>query len=227
VSLDDNIVPKRDASAQIAAIGFVGDVVIDLNPGQAAEPLPKSQVIVGGMAAGLTDRAEQLSHRADSVLMGLQTIVNLRTADELLQTLVALQGTLKASQRMMDLFANQRQGPTAELTKTMQAFQKLSARFDSVLANPALARLLNSSDTLMRDLSAMSKHFAATGAQLDTTLQAFNRGQGTLGKLATDTALYNNLRDVTKSFNELLDDIKKHPGKLSPSIKACIVPFAC
>ena len=103
----------------------------------------------------------------------------------------------------------------------MQSLQKLSTRFDSTLANPALARLLNSADSLMRDLSAMSKHFAATGARLDTTLQAFNRGQGTLGKLATDSTLFVEMRHFMESASQFMDDLRKHPGKISPTIKLC------
>lgn len=221
VSLAKNIVPRTDAAAQVVAVGFVGDAAVDFFPGQAAEPLPKDRTILGTQAQGLTDRAAQLGYRADTLLIGLLAIANQRTADQLHQTLVALQGTLKASQRMMDLYANPRQGPTAELTKTMESLQKLSARLDTTLANPAFNRLLNHSDTLTRDLSAMAKQFAATGAQLDSTLKAINSGQGTFGKFARDTTLFYEMKNFMQSATRFMDDLQKHPGKISPTIKFC------
>lgn len=221
VSLDKGIVPKVDAKAQVVAIGFVGDAVINLDPGQASEPLPKNRTIVGSQATGLTDRAEQLSHRADSVLIGLQTIVNQRTADDLHNTLQALQGTLKIAQRTMDLYGNPKQGPTAALTDAITTFKQLGSRLDSTFANPALTRALNRSDTLAQHLAAMTAQFTSTGARLDSTLAALNRGQGTLGKFATDSSLFYDLRNFTQSANRFMEDLRKHPGKISPTIKFC------
>jgi hypothetical protein len=41
-----------------------------------------------------------------------------------------------------------------------------------------------------------------------------NRGEGTLGKLMTDTSMYHQLTDLSRSLKEFLDDLKKHPGKI-------------
>ena len=95
------------------------------------------------------------------------------------------------------------------------AFRQLSARLDSTLANPALGRTLARADTLTANLAAMT-------AQLTGDLDAWrpiNRGQGTLGKFATDSGLYNDIRDVSKSMKELLDELKKHPGKVPVTVK--------
>ena len=40
-----------------------------------------------------------------------------------------------------------------------------------------------------------------------------------VGKFATDSGLYYDLRDVSKSLKELLDEIKKHPGKVGVTVK--------
>jgi len=56
-------------------------------------------------------------------------------------------------------------------------------------------------------------------ARFDSTLAAINRGQGTLGKFATDSGLYYDIRDLSKSMKELLDELKKHPGKVPVTIK--------
>lgn len=211
-SLPPKIRPRLDAAAKIVSVTLVGDYAVDFDPGRAGEVLPPGKVILGTQDLGLSGRAMELSDRADSILIGAQAIVNKETAEQLRSTLTALEGTLKAAQRTMQIYGDSTRGPTAELTRTMASFRQTTARLDSTLANPGLARALTRSDTLTANLAAMT-------ARLDSTLAALNRGQGTLGKLATDSGLYYDLRDVSQSMKALLDELKKHPGKVGVTFK--------
>jgi phospholipid/cholesterol/gamma-HCH transport system substrate-binding protein len=219
VSLPEKITPKVDATAKVVPVGFVGDAVVEFDPGDGPAPLSKSKIIIGSQALGLADRAQVLSDRADSILLGAQAIVNQKTADQLRSTLTTLEATLKAAQRTMTIFADSNRGPTAELTKTLASFRQLSIRLDSALAHPALSRTLSRTDTLTSNLAAMTAQLRSTAERLDTLLAGVNRGQGTLGKLATDSGFYYDLRDLSHSMRELLDELKKHPGKVPVTIK--------
>ena len=219
VTLSKNVAPRVDASAQIVAVGFVGDAAIEFNPGKAPQRLTRDRVIIGTQAGGLSDLAQTLGDRADSVLLGAQQIVNKRTADELYATLSALQGTLKAAERTMQVYGNPDKGPTAQLTKTLGTLEQLSARLDSTLANPALARTLNRTDTLTGNLASMTAQLTSTGARLDTLLLNMNQGRGSLGKFTTDTGFYTDIRQLSQSMKELLDELKKHPGKVPVTVK--------
>jgi phospholipid/cholesterol/gamma-HCH transport system substrate-binding protein len=211
-SLPPKVRPRIDAGATIVSVTLVGDYAVDFDPGRAAEFLPPGKVILGAQDLGLTGRALQLSDRADSILIGAQAIVNKETAAQLRSTLTALEGTLRATERTMRVFSDTSRGPAAELTKTMAAFRKLGSRLDTTLANPALSRTLSRTDTLTGNLAGMT-------ARLDSTLAAINRGQGTLGKFATDSGLYYDIRELSQSMKELLDELKKHPGKVPVTIK--------
>jgi phospholipid/cholesterol/gamma-HCH transport system substrate-binding protein len=212
VSLPAKARPRVDAEAKIVSVTLVGDYAVDFDPGRAAEPLPEGKVILGSQDLGLSGRAMELSDRADSILIGAQAIVNKETAEQLRSTLTALEGTLKAAQRTMQIYGDSTRGPTAELTRTMASFRQLSERLDSTLGNPALTRTLSRTDTLTGNLAAMTARF-------DSTLAAINRGQGTLGKFATDSGLYYDMRDLSKSMKELLDELKKNPGKVGVTVK--------
>ena len=133
VSLPERITPRVDASAQVVAVGFVGDAAVQLNPGEAPEKLSRDRIIIGSQAAGFTDLAANLGDKADSVLVGAQAIVNKKTADELYATMTALQGTLKAAQRTMEVYGDGSKGPTAQLTKTLATLEKMTARLDNEL----------------------------------------------------------------------------------------------
>ena len=219
VTLPERIQPRVDATAQIVAIGFVGDAAIEFNPGDAPQALTRDRIIIGSQAEGLSDLAQTLGDRADSVLLGAQQIVNKRTADELYATLTALQGTLKAAERTMGVYGDPNKGPTAQLTRTMSSLEQLTTRLDSTLANPALSRTLDRADTLTANLASMTAQLTSTGARLDTLLLNLNQGRGTLGKFTTDTGFYTDLRQLSQSMKEVLDELKKHPGKIPVTVK--------
>jgi phospholipid/cholesterol/gamma-HCH transport system substrate-binding protein len=219
VSLPDKIQPRIDATASVVAVGFVGDAAIEFSPGTAPEPLPRGRVIIGTQKLGLTDRAAELSDRADSILLGAQTIVNQKTADELYETMNELQATLRATQRTMQILSDTRTGPTAELSKTMVTFRALGSRLDSTLANPALTRTLGRADTLTGNLAAMTAQLTTTSARLDSVLSGVNSGRGTIGKFATDTGFYTDIRELSQSMKRLLDELQKHPGKVPVTVK--------
>jgi phospholipid/cholesterol/gamma-HCH transport system substrate-binding protein len=218
-SLPPKIRPRIDATGQIVSVTLVGDYAVDFDPGQNPQTLPPGHVILGTQEVGLSDRAAVLADRADSVLLGAQMIVNQRTADQLQATLAALQGTLKATQHTMEVLGDSRRGPTAELTRTMASFRSLSERLDSTLANPALARTISRSDTLTANLAAMSAQFTRTGARLDSVLAGVNSGRGTIGKFATDSGFYTDIRELSQSMKRLLDELQKHPGKVPVTVK--------
>jgi phospholipid/cholesterol/gamma-HCH transport system substrate-binding protein len=219
VSLPPGIQPRLDASAVVLSANLVGDFVVDLDPGQAAQPLPPGQVIIGRTKTGLGDKAEVLGDRADSVLIGLQEFANKETAKQLRETMSALQATLVAAERTMRLYGDVNRGPSAELTRTMTAFRTLSNRLDTTLANPALQAALTRSDSLTRNLSQMTGQLAATTARLDTVLSNVNQGRGTIGKFATDSGLYYDLRDVSAGLKGLLAELQKNPGKIGVTVK--------
>ena len=172
----------------------------------------------GTQQVGFGDSAAGLSARADSVLRGVQQLVDTQMVRQLRLTTAAAQATLVAAQRTMELYGNPDRGPTAELTRTMVQFRQLGLRLDSTLATPGLQKALERSDSLTRSLNAMSAQFAVTGARFDSVLMKVQRGEGTLGKLATDSVLYHNIAHLTASLDSLITDLKQHPGKIQLTV---------
>jgi phospholipid/cholesterol/gamma-HCH transport system substrate-binding protein len=220
ISLDPRVKPKIDASAKIFTLSLAaGDAAVSFDPGKSAQPLPPGQIIMGRQEVGITDLAATLGARSDSLLMAMQQIITPELGQQFRTTLTALQGTLGAAQQTMRVYGDPNRGPTAELTRTMQQFRALGARLDSTLANPALARAISQSDTLARNLSAMTAQLTATGARMDTLLAGVAAGRGSLGKLASDTMLYNNITRATAQLDSVMAAIKRDPGKIGITVK--------
>lgn len=213
LSLSPQVEPKLDATAKLATVGLVADAVINFDPGRSSERLPEGRVIQGTVDQGIMELGSELGASAKEALGGINEIANRRLADN-------LNATLEAMQRLMAVYGNQRTGPAADLSATMVSLQRLSARLDTTLAQVELASTLRKSDTLLANLALTSTGFTATSARLDTLLQKINRGDGTMGKLVNDTLLYHDLRRVSVALEELVNEIKKNPGKITIQVKA-------
>ena len=219
ISLPKEIVAKTDALAYIRTVGLAGDAALVFVPGTSPTPLPEGQAVMGVEAPGFADMAGKLAGNADTLLTNVRALVGPKRAEQLDQTLQKLNATLASTQALMAVYANQKTGPTAELQSTLQQFRTLAVKLDSTISSPAIVRARDKADTLAGNLNEMSKQFHATAERLDSVLAKVERGEGTMGKLATDTLLYHRFTDVSASVDSLVRDLRKNPGKIGVTVK--------
>lgn len=210
--LDEAAAPRRDAAAELASIGLVGDAVINFVPGTAPEPLPEDAVIVGTMKSGFMDIGTKLGDQASTVLGGVNEIRFKEVSED-------LQRSLRAFERLAGVYSNTVTGPIAQLNTTMLGLRTVSARIDSVLVAAQLDRAARTADSLMVNLGRLSASAQSTASQLDSVLARVNRGEGSLGKLMADTTLYQNTQRLVKSLQEFVDELKRNPGKLGLTVR--------
>jgi len=211
-TLPPKVVPKVDAYATIVESIAFSEAILHFTPGTAAEPLPAGQIIPGRQESGLFDRAQGLADRADTVMLGVQEVINRKLADD-------LHATMSSIRRLANTLNEKFPSTSAEAEKTLASVRRLSERLDSTLANPAIKSSVTRMDSITQSLTGMTAQFTTTGARLDTLLLNLNKGQGTLGKLATDSGLYLDAQAATQSLKALLDTIKAKPGKLVVQVK--------
>ena len=212
LNLDERIIPKRDATAELATVGLVADAVINFNPGQSPEPLPADAVIVGVVKRGIMDMGGELGEQAKAALGGVNDIKFKEVSED-------LRRSLQAFERIASVYSNTTTGPVAQLATTMKGLQAVTARIDSVLTATRLDKTMRSADSTLGSLTELSATARGTAARLDTLLAKVNRGEGSLGMLASDTTFYANSQRLLKSLQELVDDIKKNPGKLGITVR--------
>lgn len=212
LDLDEEAAPRRDAAAELATVGLVADAVINFNPGTAPEPLPEDAVIIGTVAPGFMDIGTKLGDQASSVLGGVNEIRFKEVSED-------LQRSLRAFERLANVYSNTVTGPIAQLNTTMQGLRTVSARIDSVLLAAQLDRAARTADSLMVNLGRLSTSAQSTASQLDSVLARVNRGEGSLGKLMADTTLYQNTQRLVKSLQEFVDELKRNPGKLGVTVR--------
>ena len=203
LTVDGDVAPRLDAGASIAALDFLGSKYIDYSPGVREEPLPSNSVIVGSQKQELTDMAQGVATRANELLGNATALVSEQLA-------VDLHNTLIATQRGMNTLATVGNGPLiSQATATLAAAQATMTRLDSILGSATGKRV----DTLTANLAALTQRLGAASASLDTLLGRVNRGEGTLGRMASDTMLYKNLNDALAAMTALMTDLKERPGR--------------
>lgn len=203
LELSEDVEPRIDASAAVAAVDLFGAKFIDYNPGSRDERLARGRAITGSNLPDITDVAQGVANRANELMENAANIVSDRLGEDIHNTLVV-------TQRAMNTLANAPEGPfIKQTTRTLQATERVMQRVDSMLGSGTGANI----DSISKNLATLTNHLTHTTAQLDTLLSRINRGQGTLGRMAADTAMYANLRDLSVALTALLTDLKEHPDK--------------
>jgi phospholipid/cholesterol/gamma-HCH transport system substrate-binding protein len=203
LELQDDVAPHIDASAAVAAMDLFGAKFIDYNPGARDELLVRGRVITGSDQPDITDVAQGVATRANELMENAANIVSDRLGED-------IHNTLLVTQRAMNTLATAPEGPfIKQTTRTLQATERVMQRVDSLLGSGTGANI----DTISKNLATLTNHLTHTTAQLDTLLSRINRGEGTLGKMASDSAMYANLRDLSVALTALLKDLKENPDK--------------
>jgi len=201
--------PRIDASAAIAALDFLGSKFIRYSPGIREEPLPNDRPLIGTQEQELTDMASGVANRANELLGNANTFVSPQLSQDLHNTMVAMQ-------RAMIVVGDAPEGPfLRQTTRTLAATEHVMARVDSLLGSGTGKHL----DSLTANLATLTNHLGSATVAIDTLLHRMNRGEGTLGKLASDSTLYTDLHNLSVALTALLTDLKEHPDKyMKPGI---------
>ena len=219
-SLPEEDTLHSDAVIQVGSVGFVGDVFLSVIPGTSPVALdPEKEIIGSPQGPGVGAQITAITDQAKEVTAGAALILNQQTANEIHRSLQALE-------RMLNTYGDPDHGPAVQLTKTMGSVQLLTEELRRTLQAQSTTRTLANTDTLTANLARATQHADSlvkelqhTSAALDTMLSRINRGEGTLGRLAADTGLYNDARRTSQALSALLEEIRRNPGKLTIQFK--------
>jgi phospholipid/cholesterol/gamma-HCH transport system substrate-binding protein len=201
-----------NARAIVEPVGIFGDAQVALQATPSATKYqPGDTVPAGTPAAGiaeLTAKADSVATVAVSVSRRLQSefvdsgaLRDMRQAIGRTNALVAQIGQIAAVQ-------------SRELTATQAQVRQMLAAVD--------ARKIDSTLTNVRQVSlnaaALTDSLRATTTQLNALLGRVQGGQGTAGKLLTDTLLYADIRKLVSRVDSLTLYFKENPGKYTRGV---------
>lgn len=207
LELSGEVRPRTDAAASISSLDFFGTKFVDYFPGSKDEFLPGSSAIVGTKSQELTDIASGVATRANELLGNATELVSSQLAQDIHNTLIA-------TQHGMTALTDASKGPlVTQSTQSLAALERVMSRLDTLLGNANVKTAGLRVDTLTANLQRLTGQLAQTTTTLNDLMAKINRGEGTLGKLATDTVMYGDINKTLESLTTLLNDLRERPGR--------------
>ena len=139
---------------------------------------------------------ETMLPKIDSILSGLQRLVNDPSLEEAMRHIAKTTGTLESSTNQLDRMLRK------DVPVIMDNLKSITDNFSTVSSN--LKDL---------DLNTTIQSINATLANLKMTTDKLNSKDNNLGLLLNDKGLYDNLNSTMDSANKLLIDFREHPKK--------------
>jgi len=197
-----------DSRMELKSSGLLGGMTATIIPGRAVNELSEGDTIAGmaGAAAGALGGLGDLGLRADTILGRAQALLSTQTVGNVNESAVQLRTLLAETAAMVAEDRANIRALTASLRTTSE---ELAAGHPGQRIATATARL----DSLTTQLNATSTRLSAASASLQDILGRMERGEGTLGRLSKDPALYDNLNAAAASFKALAQDIQNNPKK--------------
>ena len=113
---------------------------------------------------------------------------------------------------------------SVRLQNATQGVPAMIARADTTLTN--FGRLAATADTVLKTIQPQMQELGPTFAQarlamasLQTTLQGLQNGDGTLGRLINDPALYEEMQAAIATLRRMMNDVQANPGRYVGELK--------
>jgi len=220
ISVEKDIEFSKETVAEIYEPGIMSGAEVRLllhygpNIAKSGDFLPGR--VAGGIFANLQKELGPTQTKIDSVLVTLNKTLagvdamldedNRQSVKVLLNNLNNTVSSFDATAKSIERTSNSANNlitsnekslkQTLETTKvTIEKFGKTADKINSL------------------ELDKTIKNFEEASQNLTVLLADINQGKGTLGKLAKDDAIANELESTIKSVNALVEDLKKNPSR--------------
>ena len=196
-----------NARAEVQAVGLFGDAQIALQARPTTQyyaegdTIPAAPPVAGipeitAKADSVASVAVDISRRLQSEFVGTGGFQDIRQALARTNALVAQIGVIAAEQ-------------SRQLTATQGTVRRTLASVDSATIDSTL-RSVRSTAT---NAAQLTDSLRTTLGEVNTMLAGLRAGQGTAGKLLSDTLLYADIRKLVGRLDSLTADFQKNPKR--------------
>ena len=196
----------EDSHVLIRSAGLLGGMVVNVVPGSSSERVDDGALLPGTVEQDLMSSAGGLGVEAEAVLVRAQRLLSDETIGSVGTSMNELQVLLAD---LSALAANQRR----ELAELSGSLRRSAEGVERATTGPELERTVANLDELTARLEQTTRTLDSASGSLEVVLGRLERGEGTLGRLTTDDALYANLNGAAESLRELIEDIQADPRR--------------
>lgn len=215
LDIDDGIQLGESTVALLVDSDLLGSKAIVLQVGKVQDPKQEGDTLIGLVDIGITEAIKETAmpviNNIDSTVSNFNRILANITANEEAVNQV-IENFRKTSDEVRLAAMENRQS----ITNITTDFSKLSNALadDENGLIPTLANLNQFTDTLNNlELTQVMAKANLAMENLNAVLEEINKGQGTLGKMAKNDSLYNNLNQSARDLDRLLIDLRQNPRR--------------
>ena len=200
-------IPKG-STATVEANGLFGDRLVALRPILGVKDyLAQNDSIPVGKASPSTD---ELLSKGDSIAGDIRALTG-KARSEFVDGggMADVHKTINDLTKLVAQIGSVAAEQSRQLTQTQESLRKTLASIDSVKIDSTLTNVRAASASLEQ----LSRDLKETNLQVQGTITKVNSGNGTVGKLMNDPAVYARVDSLLAHMDSLILDIKKNPRK--------------
>jgi phospholipid/cholesterol/gamma-HCH transport system substrate-binding protein len=171
--------------------------------------------LVDNLSGQVTPLINDIRHvvaTLDTVLGGVNNMLNKETRDRLASGVASLDVTMKNFAELSQKLNNE----SSQLASVIRNANSITANLAN--SNQQVTNILKNAEGISKQLADAPleqtiKDLQTTIAQLQGVVNKINNNDGSLGMLVNDKQLYNNLTDALKTLNALMADVNAHPSR--------------
>ena len=202
-----------DSRVELKASGLLAGMVADVLPGGSTRKAIWGDELSGGNGPGVFDKVESLAGEAGKVTDRLQRLL----ADDTIRNVGDSSGQMSKLLRQVSGVVSEQRGDLQALSTSLR---KSAEGMEKVTTGPELERVVKQVDELTRRMDGLVANMDRSATSLDVLLARVRQGEGTLGKLSRDDALYDRASQAATDFDKaavelqkLVEDIRRQPKK--------------
>lgn len=206
LELEGEYAVPSDSRIAFRSSGLLGGMVAEVVPGQAETRLDNGDILPGMSGASFASSTEGLTDQADEVLLRAQALLSEQNVGAVTQSTQALQALLGE----LSLLAVEQRRELAGLTTSLRSS---ADGVNRAATAPELQRAVERMDEITLRLDETITSLNRSSGSLESVMGRMERGEGTLGKLSRDEALYDNSNQAVVALNELIAEIRRDPRR--------------
>lgn len=213
-TVDNGFSFSKNSNAELYDTGIIGGKGIQIKPvfddavmAKSGDTLPSSTrpgltELVQQRLTPLQMKVEGAVTNADSLLMNVNDILDIKTKKDLRESIAGLNQLVKSFQGSANSLNQILTDNKNDLDKSISNLGVITDNFNKL------------SDTLANaGLGETIKKLQFTMGNINDMMAKIEGGEGSLGKLVNDKALYNNLADASRELDLLLQDFRLNPKR--------------
>jgi phospholipid/cholesterol/gamma-HCH transport system substrate-binding protein len=203
----------RDSRVEIKLGSLLGGMVAGVIPGASETSVRGGDQIPGTTGSDLTTAANQLADRTQAAIGRVQALLSAKTVRNIEDSSEELAQLLKDLRKLS-------RDEKSELENLMASLRRSADGLEKTTSRPEVEAALKRLDSISSRLDDATEHLQRASRSTETVLARIERGEGTIGRMTTDSSLFDNVNKAAVSLNQaatelthLTEDIRRQPKR--------------